>query len=73
MNENKLKEERLRAGLTAIALARAAANTEDRVYQLERGRFPAKPEEAARLAAALGVDVQAVFGPNLGRVRRVNW
>jgi DNA-binding XRE family transcriptional regulator len=49
------------AKLTAIQLADVAGTTEDRVYQIERGRFRPRPDEARRLALALGTDTDHLF------------
>ena len=56
-----LRKARQRAGLTAIQLAEAAGTTETRVYSCERGRFRPRPDEARRLALALGADPVEMF------------
>ena len=59
----RLKAERLRAGLTALRLAELTegGTTENRLFQLERGRFKPRAAEAAALANALGMAVEALF------------
>jgi transcriptional regulator with XRE-family HTH domain len=52
---------RMAAGLTAFDLARAAGTTENRLFQIERGRFRPRPDEAARLAAVLKTSVGTLF------------
>jgi len=56
-----LKRARLQAGLSAIQLADIASTTENRLYQLERGRFRPRPAEAAGLAAALNQELSKLF------------
>ena len=59
----RLKAERLRAGLTALRLAELTegGTTENRLFQLERGRFRPRAVEAAALARALGRSVEDLF------------
>ena len=59
----RLKAERLRAGLTGLRLAELpkGGTTENRLFQLERGRFKPRAAEAAALARALGLDVETLF------------
>jgi transcriptional regulator with XRE-family HTH domain len=52
---------RLAAGLTAFDLARAAGTTENRLFQIERGRFRPRPNEAAGIALALMATVEELF------------
>ena len=56
-----LRAARLEARYTALELAEAAATTENRLFQLERGRFRPRPDEARQLAVALNRDVQDLF------------
>ena len=59
----RLKTARMRAGLTALRLAEltAGGTTENRLFQLERGRFKPRAAEAAALARALGLSVEELF------------
>ncbi|NLN03100.1 MAG: transcriptional regulator [Lentisphaerae bacterium] len=59
----RLKTARLRAGLTALRLAEltAGGTTENRLFQLKRGRFKPRAAEAAALARALGMAVEELF------------
>ena len=59
----RLKTARMRAGLTALRLAELTegGTTENRLFQLERGRFKPRAAEAAALARALGLSVPALF------------
>ena len=58
-----LKAARLRAGLTALRLAELTegGTTENRLFQLERGRFKPRAAEAAALARVFGLAVEALF------------
>ncbi len=58
---SEMKQKRRAAGLTALELARRAGSTEDRVYQLERGRYRPRADEAQRLAHALKSSVKKLF------------
>ena len=58
---NMLREARRAAGLTAYQLAQAAGSREQRIYAFERDRYRPGPEEARRLAVALGADVVEMF------------
>ena len=58
-----LKLKRMNAGLTACDLAALADTAEMRVYQMERGRFRPRPDEAEKLARVLGMDATELF-PN---------
>ena len=59
----RLKAERLRAGLTGLRLAELTkgGTTENRLFQLERGRFKPRAAEAAALARALDLSVEMLF------------
>lgn len=59
----RLKAERLRAGLTGLRLAELTkgGTTENRLFQLERGRFKPRAAEAAALARALDLSVETLF------------
>ena len=48
-------------GKTALEVATEANTTENRLYSFERGRCTPKPDEAAQIAAALGVKLEKVF------------
>lgn len=56
-----LRKERTRAGLAAIGLAEKAGTTETRIFCFERQRFKPRPDEAARIARALGVTVEKLW------------
>ena len=58
---SEMKRKRRAKGLTALELARRAGSTEDRVYQLERGRYRPRADEAERLAHALKSSVKKMF------------
>ena len=58
---NAVKSARRRARMTALELGQRAGINEMRVYQLERGRFPPHPDEAAALSRVLGVKVETLF------------
>lgn len=57
----QLRTARQAANLTALQLADAASTLESRVYQIERGRYRPRPDEARRLALALGADPVEMF------------
>jgi transcriptional regulator with XRE-family HTH domain len=57
----QLKIARTAAGMTALELARAAGTTENRLFQIERGRFRPRPDEARGLALVLGEPVETLF------------
>lgn len=57
----QLRNMRRAANLTALQLADAASTLESRVYQIERGRYRPRPDEARRLALALGADPVEMF------------
>lgn len=48
-------------GLTALGLAEIANLTEEKVYQVERGRYGPTLDEARRWADALGCAVSDIF------------
>lgn len=56
-----LKNARLATGLTAIELAKIAGTTENRLFQLERGRFRPRALEAAGLSLALDIPIDELF------------
>ena len=58
---SEIREARKAAGLYAWQLAEAAGTTENRYYQIERGRMRPRPDEGRRLAVALGRDAAALF------------
>lgn len=58
---HKMRELRIRAGLTAIALAEKAGTTEFRIFAIERRRFNPRPEEAQRIADILRVQLSELF------------
>lgn len=56
-----LREHRMKAGMTAFALAQRAGVTEIRVYHLERARYRPKQVEAKKFARVLGTTVDTLF------------
>jgi transcriptional regulator with XRE-family HTH domain len=61
MKRDHLKAARLARRLTAVALGERATVKEEKVYQVERGRYlPTRPE-AERWAAVLGMTPAAAF------------
>ena len=67
---NYMRQARERAGLTMLALSKATGVGENRLFQLERDRFPPHLSEAARLSVALGVPAAELF-PDLITAPRV--
>jgi len=62
-----LRSERIKAGLTALEIAQRAGMQEMRVFSLERGRGRVHPDEAKRLADALGTTTGNLFpGEQIG-------
>jgi ribosome-binding protein aMBF1 (putative translation factor) len=61
MQREHLKEARRAAGLTAVALSEKTEIKEEKIYQVERGRYLPHREEAARWAAALGMRPAVAF------------
>ncbi len=59
--KSKLREARERAGLSALALGEKSEIHEMRLYSFERKRSHPKPDEAVRLARALGTTPAALF------------
>jgi len=57
----QLRIARRAAKLTALQLADAASTLESRVYQIERGRYRPRPDEARRLAEVLEADPAEMF------------
>ncbi len=57
----QLKIARTAAGMTALELARAAGTSENRLFQIERGRFRPRPDEARGMALVLGESVETLF------------
>jgi transcriptional regulator with XRE-family HTH domain len=47
--------------MTALELAEHIGRSEQHVYRLERGTARVRPEEAARIADALGYSLRVVF------------
>ena len=58
-----LRQQRLRAGLSAFQLAERAGTTEIRVYHIERARYRPRRDEAEGFSRALKKPVAALF-PN---------
>lgn len=56
-----LKFEREQKRMTALQLAQAAGTSENRIYQLERGRFRPRALEAAALADVLQTPAEILF------------
>ncbi len=61
LRRENARNRRRALGLTALGLAEIAHLTEEKVYQVERGRYNPTPEEGRRWAAALGVDAGEIF------------
>jgi len=61
MRRSHLKIARLSLGLTALALGERAAIHEEKVFQVERGRYLPTRDEAIRWAAALGMRPTKAF------------
>ena len=59
--QNKVRQAREAANMTALELAKLAGVSEMRVYSIERGRARVCSAEAARLGAALGVAPELLF------------
>ena len=66
----ELRRARQNRGWTAIHLADLAETTESRVFAVERSRFRPRPDEARRLAAALGADPVEMFPSVFGEGAR---
>jgi transcriptional regulator with XRE-family HTH domain len=56
-----LRENRIRAGLSAFRLAEMAGTTEIRVYHIERARYRPRKEEAEGFSRALKRPVPVLF------------
>lgn len=56
-----LRQQRIRAGLSAFKLAEMAGTTEIRVYHIERARYRPRRVEAEGLARALKKPVAVLF------------
>lgn len=61
MTRQHLKDARRARGLTALALSAATGIKEEKIYQVERGRYAPNREEAARWAAALRMPPRIAF------------
>jgi transcriptional regulator with XRE-family HTH domain len=59
--QNKVRQAREAAGMTALELAKLAGVSEMRVYSIERGRARVRSDEAARLGAVLVVTPELLF------------
>ncbi len=62
MQRNAIRLQRVLAGLKQIQLAQAARISCPRLSQIECGYVPPRPDELARLAKVLGVDVNVLGG-----------
>jgi transcriptional regulator with XRE-family HTH domain len=58
---NALRQARMKARLTAFALAERAESKEGRIYAFERGRHRPKRDEALRISAVLGERADDLF------------
>ena len=67
MQREHLKEARLAAGLTAVALSAQTGIKEEKIYQVERGRYAPSREEAMTWAAALGLRPAVAFPEFFGK------
>jgi len=61
MRRENLKLARVAAGLTALELGEQAGVREEKVYQVERGRYQPTKEEASRWAAVLQMKPEEAF------------
>ena len=61
MRREHLKVARLALGLTALELGEKAAVSEEKVYQVERGRYRHTLDESVRWAKALGMSPSQAF------------
>lgn len=62
MPQNRIKELRSRAGLSASALAQRVGSTQGTISRIENGTRGLSVPFAERIASALGTDVQSVLG-----------
>lgn len=62
-----LRDARIKARLTALALAEGADSKEGRIYNFERGRHNPRPDEARRICAVLGVEPEVIFPELFGK------
>lgn len=58
----KIKLTRLKAGKLQIEVAQSARIARSRLSEIENGHVTPKPDESARLAAALGCPISALSG-----------
>ncbi len=61
MQRRHLKAARLAAGLPAVALGELVGITEQRVYDIERGRYRPRVDEARTWADSLGMPPSVAF------------
>lgn len=61
MRRDYLKTARLALGLTALDLGEQTAIKEEKIFQVERGRYLPTRDEATRWAAALGMRPGVAF------------
>jgi DNA-binding XRE family transcriptional regulator len=61
MIREHLKEARKALGLTALSLSSSTGIKEEKIYQVERGRYAPSRKEAATWAAALGMRPAVAF------------
>jgi len=67
----RLKEFRLREGLTLEALGKRAGCSKGHIWEIEDGRTDPKASTIKRLADALGVDVDAFFACRMDNVHSI--
>jgi len=70
MRREHLRLARLAAGLTALELGERAGIREEKVFQVERGRYLPTHDEASRWATALRMTPAEAFPELFGRSER---
>jgi len=73
MKREHLKAARRLLGLTALELGDRAGVTEEKVFQVERGRYRPTREEAIRWADALSMPREVAFPEMFGAEQRAPW
>lgn len=67
MRRQLIKDARQAKGWTALDLGERINQSEEHVYQVERGRYRPKPNEAAAWAEALGLTPAIAFPEIFGQ------
>ena len=73
MKREHLKTARRQLGLTALELGDRAGVTEEKVFQVERGRYRPTREEAIRWADVLSIPRETAFPEMFGAEQRAPW